>query len=390
MIKLLKEYFRYNKKLDPILALRGFACLCIIWFHLRPGSWLIIKGVDLSFLTAPSGTLAVYIFYLISGYTVGYGFFSKRYKLSLRSLSTFYANRFLRIAPAYYICILLSIFVFYPGVRTTFYDFVRFITFTANLDYFTLPFQFLLAIISTEMQFYLIAPILFIALSLFIRKIHPLIIGALIICMGVIVRFILLSAGLIPDLSMYMLHVYVTVPGMIDYFLFGMFLGYISFEKTKEILRLKNRVPSVFFYGLLIGWFLWISYGNFFGLTWEKYALYHLFVIPPTLIILIGWYILSETACTRFIRHHITTLGIIKLLIHPKTFLLGVGTLSYGLFLYHFIFFDILYRLPDHVLDNMPAFISRFIIIFTLTTIMALASFQFIEYPISRLRNKKP
>lgn len=60
-----------------MMTLRGLACLAIIWFHLRPPTWLSINGINLSFITAPSGTLAVYIFYLLSGYTIGYGFFSQ-------------------------------------------------------------------------------------------------------------------------------------------------------------------------------------------------------------------------------------------------------------------------------------------------------------------------
>ncbi|MBI4065016.1 acyltransferase [Candidatus Gottesmanbacteria bacterium] len=355
-----------NKTADPLLTLRGVACLAIIWFHLRPSTWLTIYGINVSFLTAPSGTLSVYIFYLLSGYTIGYGFFSKKYTLILKSLKSFYINRFLRIAPAYYVSITLCILIFYPRVNITAYDIFRFFTFTANIDYITLPYQHLLAIISTQMQFYLVAPFFFMILNLILKKIHPAIVGILILSIGALTRHLLVSAGLVTDLTTYMLNIYVTVWGMIDYFLFGMLLSFIVLKRPTDILNIKKYIPNGIFYTILMGWLLWINYGNFFALPWQTYALYHLFIIPLTLCLLVGWYILSCRIQIPILSH--------------------IGKLSYGMYLYHFILFDILYRVPNRIIDTMPAFLNRFIIIFTLTWLIAFASFHFIERPFLRLR----
>lgn len=364
LIRYIIDYM--NKTVDPLLTVRGILCIAIIWFHVRPSTWLVLNGINLSFITAPSGTLAVYIFYLLSGYTIGYGFFSGKYTLSLKSLKSFYINRLLRIAPAYYICIALSIFIFYPNISVTTHDVIRFVTFTANIDYITLPYQHLLAIISTEMQFYLVAPFLFMILRLILKKTHPAIVGILILGIGALMRYLLTSAGLVSDLTTYMLNIYVTVWGMIDYFLFGMLVSFVVLKKSAGIQKIKQYIPNGLFFIILIGWVLWINYGNFFALSWPTYALYHLFIIPPTLCVLIGWYILS---C----RIHIPILS-------------HIGRLSYGMYLYHFIFFDIIYRIPNRSIDTMPAFLSRFSIVFMLTWLMAFASYHCIERPFLRLR----
>lgn len=333
--------------------------------------------------------MAVYIFYLISGYTVGYGFFSKKYTLSFRSLCSFYTNRFLRIAPAYYVCVFLSIFVFYPNIHTTAYDILRFFTFTANFDYLNLPFQQLLVIISTEMQFYLFAPILFLLLSFLVRKIHPLVIGAFILCLGIAIRYAMLSAGLAPDLSMYMLNVYVTVWGMIDYFLFGMFISYLVYKRSTALLQLVKRIPTSIYFIVFIGWFLWINYINFFPIPWQSWAINHLFLIPPSLCLVIGWYILSSGLHFTYNNRPVTASQIIQWIIHPKTFLYGIGIISYGLYLYHYVFFDLLYLKSGNIINTMPAFLDRFFTVFIVTIITALVSFRFIEYPFLRLKHKK-
>lgn len=387
----IRSYMMYNESLDPLIALRGVACLIVIWFHIQaPIAWLYINSHNLSFLTSPNGFMAVYIFYLISGYCVGYGFFSKKYTLSLKSLRSFYTNRFLRIAPAYYVCILLSIFIFYPQRHVIAYDIVRFFTFTANYDYTNLPFQGLIVIISTEMQFYLIAPLLYAVLTFVTRKIHPLVVGALILLVGLGIRYSLLRFGFVSDFDAFATHVYVTVWGVIDIFLFGMFLSYLLCVRKASILWLKTKIPNPVYVILLIGWFLWVNYSNFYFASWAELMRDHLFVLPPTLCLLIGWYILSTSVRRTFTPQFRTTTGIIKLLFHPRTFVYGIGFISYGLYMYHYVYLDLLYLKPGYYNNTWPLFMSEFITILIITTGTALASYYFVEYPFLKLKSHKP
>lgn len=346
-----------------LLSLRGFACLAIILFHLRPPtSWLIIGDINVSFLTGFSGSMGVYIFYLLSGYTIGYGFFSGRYTLTPGSLVKFYRNRFLRIAPAYYVCVLLSIVVFFPDRGISAGQILKFITFTANFDYLSLPYQALLVIISTEMQFYCIAPIFFVGLRTVLHRMNPTFVGILILLLGAAVRYAMLNAGLVPDLSLYMQNVYVTVWGMIDYFLFGMLCSYLVLKRRKTTISIAY--PFIFTF-----WLLWVNYINFFPRIFSEYALYHLFLFPPLFSLVIGWYIVEKP----------TFLSLFS----------GIGRLSYGLYLYHFVFYDLLFLSVGNVRDTMTDYLTRLLTVFPLTVIMALASHLFIERQFLFLKYKK-
>lgn len=391
----IRSYIFYSEQLDPLLGLRGLACLMVIWNHVEQAyGWISIHGIDLSFIGgSPSGNVAVLIFFLISGYTVGYGFFSKKYSLSWKSLRSFYINRVLRIAPAYYACILACIFIFYRQTAVSAYDIVRFFTFTANYDLNSLPFQTLLAIISTEMQFYLVAPLFFAVLNHIVRKIHPLAVGLYILFFGSAVRYLLLLSGFVNDYNGYRTNIYVTVWGNIDVFLFGMFLSYLLYERKADIIALKKRIPNAVSLLVLIGWFLWINYNLYVTIvtpwSWTQDVVNHLFLLPTSLCLVVGWYILSSNVNYVYRRGMSIVSHVVKLLIHPKTFFYGIGFLSYGLYLYHYVFFDLLYlQRPGYVIADTPSF-SRFFIVLIITIITALVSYAFVESPFLRLKRKK-
>lgn len=80
--------------LNPLLYIRGLACLMIIWRHVVPPThWVSIFGVDLSFISNFSGSFGVFIFYVLSGYSIGYGFFSGRYHTSsLKNILHFFTE----------------------------------------------------------------------------------------------------------------------------------------------------------------------------------------------------------------------------------------------------------------------------------------------------------
>jgi peptidoglycan/LPS O-acetylase OafA/YrhL len=390
----IRSYIFYSEQVDPLMGLRGFACLLVVWSHVEQiYGWIIIRNIDLTSIAAPSGLVAVLIFYLLSGYTVGYGFFSKKYTLSLPSLRSFYINRVLRIAPAYYVCILACIFIFYRQTTVTFYDIVRFFTFTANYDLTSLPFQTLLVIISTEMQFYLVAPLLFAVLTHIVRKIPPVIIGIYILCLGSAVRYLLLLLGFVNDYQGYRTNIYVTLWGNVDVFLFGMFVSYLLCERKADVIALKKRIPNPIYPLILIGWFLWINYRLYITImtwySWPQDVINHLFLLPPTLCLVIGWYILS-TNVNYVYGHGVSTVShVVKLLLHPKTFFFGIGFLSYGLYLYHYVFFDLLYlKRPGYDLGITPS-LSRFFVVLGVTIITALISYKFVELPFLRLKHKK-
>lgn len=92
-------------------CMRVIATLFVFCLHAR----IFVPGADsfprtLLIMTSFPAWAGVWIFFLLSGYSIGYGFFTNRYnlydasgKLSLRKVGGFYARRFLKIAPLYYL-----------------------------------------------------------------------------------------------------------------------------------------------------------------------------------------------------------------------------------------------------------------------------------------------
>ncbi|MGB3655227.1 MAG: acyltransferase family protein, partial [Rivularia sp. (in: cyanobacteria)] len=66
-----------NNRLDALLALRGFACLMVVTIHCAPPRKSIIyDGFDLSWLMFSHGAIAVWIFFVLSGYLMGKVFYT--------------------------------------------------------------------------------------------------------------------------------------------------------------------------------------------------------------------------------------------------------------------------------------------------------------------------
>lgn len=386
----IRSYVCYTEEIDPILALRGFASLMVVWFHLLPPYvWFSIYGIDLSFLFFPSGSIAVYIFYFISGYSVGYGFFSNRYTFSLSSLRSFYVNRFLRIAPAYYVCILASIFIFYPHTSISLFDIVRFFTFTANYHYSTLPYQQLLVVISTEMQFYVFAPILVAFVAYIAKRIHPISMGFLILLIGESIRYALFSQKIIGEWGGYSVYVYLNIIGTIDYFLSGIFVSYLVLHRTADIRWLQTRISRALFAIAALSWLLWTNHGTFFQFPGSMPFLYdHLFLVPPFTCIIVGWYILSSSVDHPYKKTVVTLFKLFSRLLHPRTLIYGIGTISYGIYLYHYVIFDLIYLKTGLVQFTIPTFLSRVLIVCSITIVVASASYLGIENTVVLLQKR--
>jgi peptidoglycan/LPS O-acetylase OafA/YrhL len=100
---------------DALLALRGLACYVVVIYHCSPPQKsLIIKQSDWSWLLFGNGTVAVWIFFCLSGYLMGKAFYGNRYAFTKTGVLNFFRNRVLRIVPLYYFVILLMIVLVYP------------------------------------------------------------------------------------------------------------------------------------------------------------------------------------------------------------------------------------------------------------------------------------
>ena len=109
MINLLKVLsISTPSKIDMLLIIRGLAAVSVLYWHL--GGYLAREDFWISFLIIP-GRLAVWIFFMMSGYLIGYGLIYGRYKISFCGVKHFYLNRFLRIYPIFFVVSLAALLV---------------------------------------------------------------------------------------------------------------------------------------------------------------------------------------------------------------------------------------------------------------------------------------
>ena len=164
-------------RIAPVEGLRGVAVLWVILFHcfvLRPDDpW--VRAVAASPL-APfvrNGYLGVDLFFLISGFLLAMPWFvhSQRHRPA-PSIAGFYARRFWRIAPAYYVQIVFLFAVVLPALRGTdywrydlwvyvynFFAHALFLHNTTPLSSGSMAVNGALWTLSVEAQFYLVLPL---------------------------------------------------------------------------------------------------------------------------------------------------------------------------------------------------------------------------------------
>jgi peptidoglycan/LPS O-acetylase OafA/YrhL len=149
-----------GKFFDPLMGLRAMACAMVLLGH-----YFFIgfpfKGHDLlQMLLIGSPWAGVWLFFTLSGYLMGKGFIHGRYTLDEAGCRLFFRNRILRIGPVYYVSIVLLSIYRYPEVLQWKHAWI--LLEMAVFDYRVLPINpnAILWSVSTEMQFYLLAPLM--------------------------------------------------------------------------------------------------------------------------------------------------------------------------------------------------------------------------------------
>ena len=109
-------------RIAPVEGLRGVAVLWVIVFHcfvLRPGDpWMRALAASPLAPIAGNGYLGVDLFFLISGFLLAMPWFlHAQGRRPPPSMGRFYARRFWRIAPAYYVQLVLLFVVVLPMLR---------------------------------------------------------------------------------------------------------------------------------------------------------------------------------------------------------------------------------------------------------------------------------
>ncbi len=155
--------------LDPLLLLRAFACLMVLAGHgicftfLAPDLVSRIQSGSPVWLATSAPEAGVWVFFTLSGYLIGKGFFTGRYTACRAHIRRYALNRLLRIIPLYWAALVVVCALFLPAIfePRNLPAFCNMLLFNMNGHLPYMPIKALWSL-ATEIQFYAAAPLLFI------------------------------------------------------------------------------------------------------------------------------------------------------------------------------------------------------------------------------------
>lgn len=329
-----KTFLKTFDSLDKFLILRGILCLMVIVYHsLPPRYFLHLGGLDLSWLIFANGAMAVWGFFLLSGYLIGKLFYLGKYDLDFKNLKQYFSSRARRIFPLYYFALLIFVLFAYSNLqfKNEWHHLASIITFSYDG---TAPIAFNNAwwAISTEVQFYLIAPILFFLLKP-ILKLPKAAMGVAIFSLGLgfFIRAYFHSDFPKPEIIYQLLRV--PLVQNFDIFLFGFSLFPLlsQFGNLKEKLS-KYRLFSIPLFLVLFFASAYWWYREPIRTYTENVAYFSL--LPIISLIILGIMFLMWEASNQPIGSDADKIGF-SIFRRPFKLLEFFGLISYGVFVWH-------------------------------------------------------
>lgn len=194
----------YTNKIDIFCLLRVVAILCVFFLHadLLVSATHVNTKFHWSILTpAWSG---IWILIILSGYLLGKGFYTNKYKTDVNGMKFFWINRFIRIVPLYYyFTFLMFLFVdtqhYISGGIKSVLPLIFFYFNGANATLANGQTWF----ISTLMQLYLLTPLIYRFIIKKIPKVNTYIVLFLLLIFGLALRLVHFSGNIPWDIVTY-------------------------------------------------------------------------------------------------------------------------------------------------------------------------------------------
>lgn len=312
-----------------------------------------------------SSALGVNIFFFLSGFLIT-TLLRREYALKGKlNLKHFYMRRVLRIFPPLYVflCVVLGLALL--GVlkgpvdgRAVAGQFLQFTNYIWIAEIPLIPGSHVLWSLSVEEHYYLVFPFLFtLFYPVWSKKTTVFVLVT--ICLAILAyRFSII----LPNLSLTNNEAYVGTHTRIDSIMWGALIALVANPYFEPERSKKLAIPWV---GVVA--FLVIGFSQAFQVEWYwqtlRYTLQCVCLIPLLLLAI-----------------HYPKAQPFKLL-NTKA-LIWIGTISYGMYLYHYIAFSVLNDNFD--LDRIP----YTLVVLTFTFTVSSLSYYFMEKPLGRLRKK--
>ncbi|MDW2886781.1 acyltransferase family protein [Exiguobacterium artemiae] len=249
------------RNLDSINMMRGLAILMVISVHTVQqiqGSF-ILRSIGLY------GMMGVQMFFVISAFTLCYSMDNK----PNQTISIFYLKRYLRIAPVYYLGILMYLFI---DILSRYFGFINKTGYDYSLLNILVNISFLNGLyipannnivpggwsIGTEMIFYLVFPALFWIFNKFIAiKNHLILLPLIILLVSILIHFSIRTID--SNFSNNQTFYYYNIFNQIPVFSIGISLYYLYKNDILKKIRLSHAVVLFIFFTLLSTTMLFIG-----------------------------------------------------------------------------------------------------------------------------------
>ncbi|MBF2015486.1 MAG: acyltransferase [Rivularia sp. T60_A2020_040] len=405
----MSTYIKNHNRLDALLALRGFACLMVVIIHCAPPRKSIIyKEFDFSWLMFSHGAVAVWIFFVLSGYLMGKAFYIQRYTADIVGVMRFWRNRILRIFPLYYFAVLiLSIFVYPEVLKFSHWGYLfRICTFSYHpyIGIETVKFNDVFWSLSTEVQFYLLVPFISSLITKILNqenktnqsnKQHQIFIATLGIFLTTLIfrslLWITFKTQITQEMGYAFKYWYTPLILNLDLFLCGFLLNeFFKYDKPDYLHQLKSLIIKYFAVILIILLYLFSAYHLYHQELWNLpnrnggwRTSTTILILQPLTAIITSFFIFAfeKDIYQDFTKHE--KLSFSAILNNPLRILEVIGNLSYGIYIWHM---PIITRTYDIFTSEIPieAFYIRLTATLILSTLLATVTYYLIELPFSK------
>jgi len=353
---------------DRLHAWRGLLALGIVWHHMGPPEFLF--GVPINV----PGRVLVWLFYALSGFVIAKSFFDGRYQLNRGSILRFYARRLLRIVPLLYVVYFVLWFLTPRDLVMT----PRF--FIENLLFLKYSFAYYPVLgaawfLGPLIQMYIVFPLVYFLLERVGIKTR----------IGQVLGIVMIVSVILPYAS-YALNKLLgftagqgditsfddrTLLGNLNVFLLGAAAVPVLRKWPQVLSRVKVR-RLLFWAGCAIVVLLSVLYYRNSRCFW---------VLPSSTVAGAGG-VLLILWCQSSGPWQPSHIGR-----GPAKVLMMLGTLSYGIFLWHDAWVQtVVNRVFPSCRDSYGSFIIGFVLAGSMTAVTAWLTYRLVETPFSRLR----
>ncbi|HZG84915.1 acyltransferase [Paenibacillus sp.] len=334
-----------QNKLEFIDSLRGFAILIVIMIHVAQNvpdfPYFPLRGVTL--------------FYLVSAFTLFLSLYRREGKGE--SLSSFYLRRFFRIAPLYYLALIVYLLVNGLGPRywlgdqenVTLLNILSHITFINGFNPYWI--NSIIGVewsIAIEMTFYAFVPLLYAKIKN-VRQSIIFVILSMIVCYGL--GTILSKFSPIGSEQLWKNYLYLWLPNQLPVFALGILLFFLWKRDNEN--KTPTKTQRILIFSLVAFVSLVLAYlGN------------------KTTIVAVTFLVFSYVLSKR------------KLILFVNKFWSSIGKISYSMYLVHFLVIEQIVALG---VGNQMEVHLRFILLYTLTIAITVAismvTYRYVEQP---------